>query len=88
MEAEIRSPQPAVDVVIGSPVKRVSGVIGSSGGSYPKYEGDYEVTPSMSEDITLETANKLMQDDVTVLKVPRYDVANEAGGTTVIIGGM
>lgn len=88
MNAEIKSPQTVVDVVVGAPVKRISAVIGNSGGGYPKYEGEYEVIPSMSDDITLATADKLMQSDVTVHKVPRYDVSNEAGGTTVYIGGM
>lgn len=88
MNAVINQKPPVVDVVIGNTSDKLTGVIGQSGGSFPKYEGDYEITPSMSEDITLETAKKLMTDDVTVKKVPRYDVTNEAGGKTVYIGGM
>lgn len=78
----------ALHVVVGSNANKLTGVIAQSGGSFPKYEGDYEVTPSLSEEIKLETAKKLMTDDVTVKKLPRYDVANEAGGTTVYLGGM
>lgn len=88
MEAVINKKPLTVDVVVGKTKDKLTGIIGQSGGSYPKYEGDYEVTPSLSEEITLETAKKLMSDDVTIHKVPRYDVANEAGGKTVYIGGM
>lgn len=79
-------------MIISAKVKensgRISAVIGRPKGDYQKYTGDYEVTPSLSEDITLNTAHKVMSDDVTVKKVPRYDVTNEAGGVTVYIGGM
>ena len=78
----------ALHVVVGSNTNKLTGVIAQSGGSFPKYEGEYEVTPSLAEDITLNTAKKLMTYDVTVKKLPRYDVANEAGGTTVYLGGM
>lgn len=77
-----------IHVAVVGNTNKLTGVIAQSGGSFPKYEGDYEVVPSLAEDITLETAKKLMTDDVTVKKLPRYDVANEAGGTTVYLGGM
>ncbi len=85
MEAVINKKPLTVDVVVGKTKDKLTGVIAQSGGSFPKYEGDYEVTPSMKNDITLETAKKLMTDNVTVKKIPRYDVSNEAGGTTVYI---
>lgn len=88
MEAVINKKPLTVDAVVGKTKDKLTGVIAQSGGGFPKYEGEYEVTPSMNEDITLETAKKLMTDDVTVHKVPRYDVTNEAGGTTIYIGGM
>ena len=75
-----------IQAPVNSSTRKLAGVIAQSGGSFPKYEGEYEVIPSLAEDITLETAKKLMTDDVTVKKVPRYDVANEAGGTTIYIG--
>lgn len=74
-----------IQAPVNSSTRKLTGVIAQSGGSFPKYEGDYEVTPSMKNDITLETAKKLMTDNVTVKKIPRYDVSNEAGGTTVYI---
>lgn len=88
MEAVINRNSPAIYVTVAGGKNKLTGVIAQSGGSYPKYEGEYEVIPSLAEDIKLETAKKLMTDDVTVKKLPRYDVANEAGGTTVYLGGM
>ncbi len=88
MEAVISKKPLIVVAAIDKTKDKLTGVIGQSGGSYPTYEGEYEVTPSLSEEIKLETAKKLMTDDVTVKKVPRYDVSNEAGGKTVYIGGM
>lgn len=49
------------------------------------YEGEYEVTPSTEQKV-LETKQKFMEDDVTVRKIPFYEVTNETGGTTVTIG--
>lgn len=66
---------------------RISAVVDRPKGDYQKYTGEYEVTPSLSEDITLDTAHKVMTDDVTVRKVPQYEIINDAGGNTLIIGG-
>ncbi|MBP1549098.1 MAG: hypothetical protein J6A05_03750 [Oscillospiraceae bacterium] len=74
-----------IHVAVVGAGNKLTGVIAQSGGSFPKYEGAYEVTPSMKNDITLETAKKVMTDNVTVKKIPRYDVSNEAGGTTIYI---
>lgn len=49
------------------------------------YVGEYVITPKKTEQI-MNTVGKTMRKDVTVKKVPRYDVSNESGGTTVIIG--
>lgn len=48
------------------------------------YNGNYTVVPSASDDITLETNNKIMERDVTVFKVPYYQTSN-VEGTTVYI---
>ncbi len=48
------------------------------------YDGDYEVTPRIAAQ-TLPTAGKLMAQDVTVREIPRYDVSNTSGGTTIFI---
>lgn len=50
-----------------------------------KYAGDYSVTPDV-EPIVLETKDKLMEDNVTVFKIPLWEVSNMSG-TTIYIGG-
>ena len=50
-----------------------------------KYEGDYNITPSV-EVQKMETKNKIMLDDVTVNAIPYFDVSNTSGGSTVYIG--
>lgn len=49
------------------------------------YEGEYIVTPKVTAQ-TLPTAEKLMEDDVTVKSIPYFDVSNTVGGSTVYIG--
>lgn len=49
------------------------------------YEGEYEVTPKVYAEVTLETKNKTMKDDVTVKKVPVYKTKNATGGYTVYV---
>lgn len=49
------------------------------------YEGPYVVRPKAYEPQILETKNKSMRDDVTVLKVPYQAVTNIQGGLTVNI---
>lgn len=48
------------------------------------YTGEYEVTPSKILQ-TLETTGKVMLYDVVVKGIPRADVTNLGGGTTVTI---
>ena len=52
----------------------------------PEYRGDYEVTPTLDTQ-TMETAGKLMREDMTIKPIPLARVSNNSGGTTVIIGG-
>lgn len=48
------------------------------------YDGDYEVLPSVDAK-ELETKHKFMQDNVTVLAIPYYEVSNDQNGFTAII---
>lgn len=50
----------------------------------PEYEGPYEVTPTI-DGFTLETKDKTMADDLSVLSIPYQEVSNPQGGETVII---
>lgn len=53
--------------------------------SMPKYEGDYVVAPSISEQV-LETASKMMTDNLTITEIPYSEVSNLSGGLTAKIG--
>jgi len=48
------------------------------------YDGTYEITPTDYEQY-LDTAGKVMRDEVTVHKVPYFETGNESGGFTVSI---
>lgn len=51
-----------------------------------KYEGEYDVTPSTYNDQVLATRNLVMSKDVTVRKIPQFEVSNASDGKTLIIG--
>lgn len=54
-------------------------------GELPKYEGAYEVTPLADGSTTLETAQKYLDSNVVVSKVPYFETSNTDGGETVYI---
>lgn len=63
---------------------RVDGLVQViSGGDV--YEGPYEVTPKAHNEVVLDTMGKVMEGDVTVLKVPYYETSNLFDGKTVYI---
>ena len=47
--------------------------------------GPYDITPLFTAQV-LPTAKKLMQKDVTIRKIPQYEVSNDSSGYTLIIG--
>ena len=51
----------------------------------PEYSGPYDITPLFTAQV-LPTAKKLMPKDVTIRKIPQYEVANDSSGYTLIIG--
>lgn len=51
----------------------------------PIYEGAYTATPRVTEQ-SFDTDDKKLVDDFKVLSIPRSDVSNPYGGTTVTIG--
>ena len=53
---------------------------------YEPYTGDYEITPLVNDEISMNTRNKVMTNDVSIHKVPSYIVSNIAGGNTFYIG--
>ena len=50
------------------------------------YDGSYEVTPKVDSQI-LPTADKYMEKDVLINKIPYYSTSNSSGGNTIYIGG-
>ena len=63
--------------------KSISGVV-SLPYSINRYEGEYVITPTIDGQ-TLETANKMLIDDVTINAIPYQDVSNPQGGRTITI---
>lgn len=51
----------------------------------PEYSGPYDITPLFSAQV-LPTAKRLMQQDLTIKKIPQYEVTNDSNGYTLIIG--
>ena len=60
-------------------------VTGTAVVSAPEYSGSYDITPLFTAQV-LPTAKKLMQKDVTIRKIPQYEVSNDSNGYTLIIG--
>lgn len=52
---------------------------------YDSYNGSYEVTPKLTEQI-IDVSDKKMDEDMIIKPIPFYEVSNEKG-MTVIIGG-
>lgn len=53
---------------------------------YATYSGPYAATPETYNEVNLATKGFLMGDNVTVQKIPQFEVSNAAGGATLIIG--
>ena len=50
----------------------------------PPYEGEYEITPKTYDEQVLPTRNKRMINNLTVKKIPQYEVSNDSGYTLII----
>lgn len=50
------------------------------------YTGSYDVVPSVYDQQTLETKDKLLTDNITVHVVPYAEIINLSGGYTATIG--
>lgn len=53
---------------------------------YNVYEDDYEITPMVDKEQTLNTANKLLTKDLVIAKVPYIETSNDSNGKTAYIG--
>lgn len=57
----------------------------SSATEYDAYKGNYNVTPHAFEAQTLQTAHKLMGEDVTIAAIPYWETSNVSNGMTAYI---
>lgn len=55
------------------------------GGEYEHYTGTYTITPRVYSQ-SMDTVNKVMDDDVTIHEIPLAEVSNLSGGMTATIG--
>lgn len=52
---------------------------------YDVYEGTYNVVPKAFEELTLKTAQMLLEKDITIEKIPYWETGNDSNGKTVYI---
>lgn len=50
----------------------------------PHYEGSYTITPLANQQVVLETEGKMMDENLTVLRIPTYETRNDYGMTMYI----
>lgn len=82
--------KPEAAITIPTIILRRPGSVGSAGSGtsavYETYSGTYKVEPAAAAQ-TLETKNKLLDDDIDISAVPLSTTSNSGGGKTVSIGG-
>lgn len=77
--------QSAVSVRIAGTASVRVDMTGTTVVGAPEYSGPYDITPLFSAQ-TLPTAKRLMQRNLTIKKIPQYEVTNDSNGYTLIIG--
>ena len=78
---------PKVKVSIGKLNINIKVGFGQGGGYTGEvYEGPYNVTPLVKNQVELFTKDKLMEENVIVEKVPISETSNIAGGYTLYVG--
>ena len=66
--------------------EKISGFVNVGGMiQQESYDGSYEVTPTIGQQI-LQTKNKTMVNDLTIKSIPYSEVTNTSNGITVTIG--
>lgn len=87
--SELKGSISAIGEIAGSisSTHTISGSLNVPAGEfYETYDGSYDITPSPHHDVVLPTANKVMNSDVSVFKIPYFETSNTLG-YTVYIGG-
>lgn len=57
----------------------------ATGQDYDIYSGEYEIIPDVEDEQTLETAHKLLTDNIVVAKVPYFETSNDSNGNTAML---
>lgn len=52
---------------------------------YDAYTGEYKVVPQAFRAQTLETANKLLHNNMIISEIPYFETGNDSGGITAYI---
>ena len=71
-----------IDIYIADESKELDVDFESNASNIESYPGPYVITPKRYDEQVLDTKEKYMNDNITVLKVPYSEVSNAAGGTT------
>lgn len=72
---DVTSSEETIDMLIGAEYSIAGAEV---------YRGEYEVIPKAHESQTLETKDKLMEDNVFIFSVPYFQTSNEHGDTVYI----
>lgn len=81
----INSPNQVIDIDVLPPQAiEINQDVAINVNPAPPYEGEYEVTPKVTEQ-TLPTKDKVLVDDIMVKGIEIHRVKNSSGGTTVYI---
>lgn len=64
---------------------QLSGLVDPGGSSFPPYEGDYDIVPLVDVEQVVPANHRLVQ-DLTVERIPIYEVPGPTGGMTITIG--
>lgn len=72
---DVTSSEETIDMLIGAEYAIAGAEV---------YTGEYEVIPKAHESQTLETKDKLMEDNVFIFSVPYFQTSNEHGDTVYI----
>ena len=86
LKCVIFAKKPELKCTVHSTRPVLKGFVNISRGNIDIYDGEYVVTPIPYDSQTLETKDKVMVNDVTVLAIPYYETSN-VSGITIYIGG-
>lgn len=73
-------------MAVNGTLKGVVRIAGIPNREYPFYGGNYEVTPTIDEQV-VSTKNKTLLDNLKINGIPVQEEINSTGGKTVTIGG-